>query len=58
MEELQQILDTLEPAEALAALTPQLRRILAHLAEEARVGFLTDLIDGPGGDKVASMVNL
>jgi uncharacterized tellurite resistance protein B-like protein len=58
MKDLQQLLETMEPAEALAALTPQLKKILAHLDEDARVGFVTGLIEGPGGDKVASMVNL
>jgi hypothetical protein len=58
MKELQQILDAMEPGEALAALTPQLRKILAHLDEEAQVGFVTGLLDGSDGDKVSSMVNL
>lgn len=58
MKELQQILDTMEPGEALAALTPQLREILAQLDEESVVAFVTGLMNGPDGDKVSSMVNL
>ncbi len=58
MKELQQILETMEPAEALAALAPQLKKILAHLDEDARIGFVTDLIDEAGGDKISSMVDL
>lgn len=58
MKELQNILDSLEPGEALAALAPRLREILAHLDEEARVGFVTGLIEEAGGDKVSSMVHL
>ncbi len=58
MKELQQILETMEPAEALAALAPQLKKILAHLDEDARVSFVTDLIDEAGGDKISSMVDL
>jgi len=58
MKELQSILDSMEPGEALAALRPLLRRILSHLDEEARVGFVTGLIDEAGGDKVSSMVHL
>jgi hypothetical protein len=58
MKELQQILDTMEPGEALAALTPQLKKILAHLDEATVVGFVTGLMNGPDGDKVSSMVNL
>lgn len=58
MRELQQILDTMEPGEALRALTQPLKKILAHLDEDARVSFVTAMIDGPGRDKVSSMVNL
>jgi hypothetical protein len=58
MKELQKILDTMEPAEALKALTPQLKRILSCLDQDALIGFVTDLINGPGGDKISSMVNL
>lgn len=58
MKQLQDILEAMEPTEALAALTPQLRKILAHLDEEARVGFVTGLIEEEEGDKVSSMVHL
>ena len=58
MKELSQILDVLEPAEALAAITPELRKILAHLDDEARIGFVTGLINEPGDDKISSMVDL
>jgi hypothetical protein len=58
MKELEDILNSMEPGEALAALTPQLRKVLSHLDEEARVGFVTGLIDEAGGDKVSSMVHL
>jgi hypothetical protein len=58
MKELQEILETMEPSEALTALTPQLRKIISSLDQDAIIAFVTDLIDGPGGDKVSSMVNL
>lgn len=58
MNELQQILATMEPAEALAALTPQLKTILTNLDEEARVNFVTNIIDEADGDKISSMVDL
>jgi len=58
MKELQNILNSMEPSDALAALTPLLREILSHLDEEARVGFVTGLIDEGGKDKVSSMVHL
>ena len=58
MKDLKQMLNTMEPDEALTVLTPHLKQILAHLDEEARVAFVTTMIDGPGGDKMGSMVNL
>jgi uncharacterized tellurite resistance protein B-like protein len=58
MNELQEILDRLEPAAALSALAPALKNILTHLDEEARVKFITDMIDDPDGDKLSSMVHL
>ena len=58
MNKLQQILESLEPPKALDLLAPQLKKILSHVGEEARMNFVSSLIDGPGGDKVSSMVNL
>lgn len=58
MKELQEILSRMEPAAALLALAPALKNILAHLAEEDRVKFVTDMIDDPDGDKLSSMVHL
>jgi hypothetical protein len=58
MTELQKILDTMEPAEALTALTPHLKKIFSCLDQDALISFVTGLINGPGGDKISSMVNL
>ena len=58
MKELQEILARLEPAAALSALAPALKNILAHLAEEERVRFISDMINDPDGDKLSSMVHL
>jgi hypothetical protein len=58
MNKLQDILDDMEPGEALAALTPELRKILAHLDEEARVGFVIEMLGGAEGDKLSSLVDL
>jgi hypothetical protein len=58
MKELKIILETMDPAEALAALTPQLKKILSCLDQETMINFVSGLIDGPSGDKVSSMVNL
>jgi hypothetical protein len=58
MKELKEIIETMDPAEALAALTPQLKKILSCLDQETMINFVSGLIDGPSGDKVSSMVNL
>lgn len=58
MKELQNILDSMDPAEALAALTPQLKKLFSCLDQETMINFVSGLIGGPGGDKVSSMVNL
>lgn len=56
--ELARILDSMEPAEALAALQPQLRKILSSLDQEAVVAFVTGLMARENGDKLSSMVHL
>lgn len=56
--DLEQILDSMEPAEALAALKPQLKKILSHLDEDATVEFVTGLMEQAEGDKLSSMVHL
>lgn len=48
----------MEPAAALQELATAVKSILGHLGEEATVGFVTDLIDDSGGDKISSLVNL
>lgn len=58
MKKLQQMLDTMEPAEALAKLLPMLKTLLSHLDEEARVQQVLQLLGGAGEDKIGSMVNL
>ena len=58
MDKLQQIINSMEPGEAVAALAPVLKEVLTHLDEDARVGFVTSLLGESGADKVASMVNL
>jgi hypothetical protein len=58
MKDIQQILESMEPAVALAELAPALKNILAHLDDEDRVRFVTDMIGDSGEDKIASMVNL
>jgi len=58
MQELQEILSRLEPGEAIAALSPELKKILTHLDEEARVGVVIAILGGAEGDKIGSLVDL
>ncbi|NTV14550.1 MAG: hypothetical protein HGA96_11585 [Desulfobulbaceae bacterium] len=58
MKELQEMLNSLEPGVALAVLAPELKKILAHLDEEARVGFVVGMLGGAEGDKIGSLVDL
>ena len=58
MKELQQIVDTMEPEEALAELVPHVKQLLSHLNEDAKLRFVTELIGGGNNDKITSMVNL
>jgi hypothetical protein len=58
MKDIQQLLESMEPAAALAELTPVIKNILTHLDEEARVSFVTDMISDSREDKISSMVHL
>lgn len=55
---IQEILQRLAPAQALAELAVALKTILPLVTEEDRLNFVVDLIGGAGDDKVASMVHL
>jgi hypothetical protein len=58
MKELQEILNRMEPTAAITALAPVVKSILAHLDEDDRVKFVTDMIDDHDSDKLSSMVHL
>lgn len=58
MRKIYDIIDGMDPGEALGELTVAIKRVLGHLDEEARRRFVTDLIDDSGDDKVSSLVNL
>lgn len=58
MKELHALLDHLEPTEALATLAPELKKLLTHLDEEARVNFVIEALGGAEGDKIGSLVDL
>jgi len=55
---IQQVVDTMDPEEALKAITDVGKNLLSLLGEEAWVNFVIDLVGEPGTDKVAGMVHL
>jgi hypothetical protein len=57
MGEIQKIVDRMDPEEAIAEVTPVLRKLLSVVQEEVRIEFMADLIGEAGEDKVASMVH-
>lgn len=58
MKGIQTILERMEPDEALKELAPTLKKILAHLDDEARVRYIAGLVGEQADDKISSMVNL
>ncbi len=58
MNDLQCIVDKLDPQEALSALSTITRQLLAHLDDEAKAKFIVDLTGEAGSDNVSSLVNL
>jgi len=55
---IQQIMDGMEPEEALAALARAAGRLFPLLGDEALTQFVVALVGQAEGDKVASMVHL
>ncbi|MCU0575080.1 MAG: hypothetical protein MUC41_19150 [Syntrophobacteraceae bacterium] len=58
MEEIESIINRMDPEEALAAITKVLGTLLPSLGEEVRSQFLWDLMGESRGDKVSSLVHL
>lgn len=58
MDDLHTIFADKEPDEALSMVTSWLKDLFVHLDEETKVGFIMDLVNEPGQDKISSMVNL
>jgi len=56
--QIQPILDAMDPEAALAALARAAKKLLSHLDEEARLRFLVNLLGEAADDKVGSMVHL
>ena len=55
---IQQIMESMEPEAALAALARAAGRLFPLLGNEARLKFVTNLVGQAEGDQVASMVHL
>lgn len=58
MNELEKILDRMEPEQAAASLALAARNLFALLNEEQRREFIERMLGEPGEDKVVGMVHL
>ena len=58
MEEMLQIVDRMDPEEALQGMAKVLNVLFSALGEEARSQFIWDLMGESKGDKVSSLVHL
>jgi hypothetical protein len=55
---LENIIEKLEPGEALEQMAPIIKKLFPLLEEQARLDFVVSLIGDAGSDKVSSMVHL
>jgi hypothetical protein len=58
MNQLEHILNSLEPEEAIRQTAAALKQLLPLLGEEGRTRYIIDLIGESGKDKISSMVHL
>ncbi len=58
MDRIQQVIDSLDPEEALQAVAGAVKKLLALLGHEARLQFVVNLLEDAPKDKVASLVHL
>ena len=58
MNEIEKILNSLDPAEAATQSAAALKQLLPLLGEEGRNRFIMDLLGETGQDKISSMVHL
>jgi hypothetical protein len=56
--DLEKLLGSVDPAQALPEIAALLKKVLPLVAEEDRLNFVVNLIGGAGDDKVASLVHL
>lgn len=57
-ETLHQLVDAMSPSEALGQMAIEIRRLFAHLREDARINYLVGLIGGSSRDRESSLVHL
>jgi hypothetical protein len=58
MEEIQKIIERMDPEEALTGMAAVTRGLFPQVSEEARLDFVVGLVGEAGADKVASLVQL
>jgi len=58
MNQIQQVIDGMDPEEALAAIAVAVKKLFSLLNDEARINFVVNLVGDSADDKVASMVHL
>lgn len=58
MNRIQQVIDSMDPEEALAAIAGAVKKLLSLLGHEARRQFVVNLLEDAPEDKVASLVHL
>jgi hypothetical protein len=58
MSHLEQLLNELEPEEALKEIAYLVRKLFPLLDEKARLDFIVNLVGDVGSDKVSSLVHL
>jgi hypothetical protein len=58
MAEIQEIVDRMDPEEALVGIASVINKLFSHVSEEVRLNFVVKLIGDTGADKVSSLVHL
>lgn len=52
-----QLLDEMDPEEALGKISLALKKLFSHLGDDARMNFVVNLVGEAGADKVGSLVH-
>jgi hypothetical protein len=58
MDAIQDLLERMDPEQALSEIARSVKTLLPMVGEEARIKFIMDLTGGAQDDKVSSMVHL